>query len=242
MSSSGLVIRTEPISNHQQALAPVEQQLRGLKASQVAKMAALWTPKTILGAKVWESLKYLPPELAAEIIDQMKSLVVAESNLSVRVFRGLGFYQQGLIPWAEVGIEDWGIVSRKVVTDVGVGYIVDAFQNIVELENMKYHGLGTGTTAEAAADTALVTELTTEYNPNSTRATGTTTEGAANVYVTVATNTLDSGTPAITEHGVFSANAAGVLLDRSKFSAINLVGANGDALQTTYSLTLTSGG
>lgn len=137
-------------------------------------------------------------------------------------------------------VVDYGLASMRVVTDAGVGYIVDAFQNSVELENMKYHGLGTGTGNEAAGDTALGTELTTEYNPNSTRATGTTTEGAtANIYRTVATNTLDSGTPAVTEHGVFSAASAGVLLDRSKFAAINMVA--GDGLATTYDLTFTSG-
>lgn len=142
---------------------------------------------------------------------------------------------------ADGTVLDYGLVSMRVVTDTGVGFIVDAFQNLVEAENMKYHGLGTGTNAEAAGDTALQTELTTEYNPNSTRATGTTTEGASgNIYRTVATNTIDSGTPAVTEHGVFSASSAGVLLDRSKFAAINMV-AN-DGLQTTYDLTLASGG
>jgi hypothetical protein len=139
---------------------------------------------------------------------------------------------------------DYGIVSMRVVTDVGVAYIVDAFQNSVELENMKYHGIGTGSTAENVADTELDTELTTEYSSDNTRATGTTIEGAtANIYRTVATNTLDSGTPAIVEHGIFSqaANSGGVLLDRSVFSVINLNGAGGDGLQTTYDLTLGAG-
>lgn len=151
--------------------------------------------------------------------------------LSVTVFRGAG------------GIEEYGIVSCRVVTDAGVAYIVDAFQNSVELENEKYHGYGTGTTAEAAGDTALVTELTTQYATDNTRPTGTTTEGAtANIYRTVATLDPDADV-AITEHGVFSqaSNAGGTLLDRSKFSAINLSGAGGDTLQSTYDLTFTSG-
>lgn len=138
------------------------------------------------------------------------------------------------------GVEvDLGLVSMRVVTTVGCGFIVDAFQNLVELETMKYHGLGTGVTAEAAGDTALVTELTTEYTGN-VRATGTTTEASALVYRTVATNTLD-GTPgaALREHGVFSADSAGVLLDRTLFAAITLV--SGDGLQSTYDLTLTAG-
>lgn len=134
-----------------------------------------------------------------------------------------------------------GLAGFRVVTIVGVGYIVDAFQNLVELENMKFHGFGTGTTAEAAGDTALVTELTTQY-VGDVRPTGTTTEGAsANIYRTVGTLAPDSGgTIAVTEHGVFSANAAGVLLDRTVFAAVNVV-ASADSLQATYELTLPAG-
>jgi hypothetical protein len=134
---------------------------------------------------------------------------------------------------------DYGLVSLRVVTDVGVGYIVDAFQNIVEPENQKFHGFGTGGTAEAASQTALVTELTTQYATDNTRPTGSTTEGAsANIYRTVGTLSPDA-TVAITEHGIFSASSAGVMLDRSLFSVINL--ASGDSLQITYDLTLPSG-
>lgn len=201
-----------------------------------------WIPKSLLGESVAKALPFLPAGLRAEVLDRIKSSVVLESELRLTVFRGYGLFKAGLIPWSDVEVEPYGVVSRKVVTDVGVGFIVDAFQNSVELELMKFHGIGTGSTAEAAGDTALVTELTTEYNPNSTRATGTTSETAANIFQTVATNTLDSGTPVLREHGVFSASSAGVLLDRSVFAAITLTGANGDAIQSDYRLTLTSGG
>jgi hypothetical protein len=131
----------------------------------------------------------------------------------------------------------------RVITDAGVAAMADTFTNTVEAEVFNFHGMGTGGTAEAASQTALVTELTTEYNPNSTRATGTQTS-PSNVYQTVGTNTIDSGTPAITEHGIFSqaATGGGTMLDRSLFSAINLVGANADGIQFTYQLTFTSGG
>ena len=135
----------------------------------------------------------------------------------------------------------FGLVGVRVVTTVGVGFLVDAWQNIVELEIQKYHGLGTGVTAEAVGDAALVTELTTEYTGD-VRATGTTTEGAsANIFRTVATNTLD-GTPgaALREHGIFSAASAGVLWDRTLYAAITL--SSGDGLQSTYDLTASAGG
>lgn len=142
---------------------------------------------------------------------------------------------------ADDRILDLGLAGCRVVTDVGVGFIVDAFQNLVELENMKFHGIGTGSTAEAAGDTALVTELTTQYSTDNTRATGTTAEGAsANIYQTVGTNTVDAAV-GIQEHGIFdqAATGGGVLLDRTVFAVVNLD--NGDSLQSTYELTLPAG-
>ena len=135
---------------------------------------------------------------------------------------------------------NYGVVSYRVVTDVGVAFIVDAWDNTVELEIMNYHGCGTGGTAEAAGDTALVTESTTALNPNSTRATGTQSQPAANQYRSTGTLTFDASA-AITEHGLFSVSStgSGVLFDRSLFSAINV--ASGDSIQFQYTATLTSG-
>lgn len=139
-------------------------------------------------------------------------------------------------------VTDYGLASLRVVTTAGVTQLVNAFLNTFEPELFKFHGIGTGTNAEAAADTVLQTELTTQYNPDSTRATGTQAAQAANIYRTVATNIIDSGGPiAIREHGIFSSAtvAAGTLLDRSVFGIITLN--DNDAIQTTYDLTLPSG-
>ena len=137
-----------------------------------------------------------------------------------------------------------GLISLRVVTDTGVQYLVDCLQNLQEPENLKFHGYGTGTTAEAASQTALVTELTTEYATDNTRPTGSLTEGAsANIFRSVATLSPDgAGTLAITEHAVLSqaATGGGTMVDRSVFAAINLTRGS-DSLQTTYDLTLPSG-
>lgn len=136
----------------------------------------------------------------------------------------------------------YGVLSRRLITTAGVGYMVDAWQNTVEPENMKYHGCGTGVGAEAAGDTALGTECTTALNPDSTRATGTTEEGAsANIFKSVGTLTFDASA-AVTEHGLLSqaATGGGVLWDRSVFAAINV--GSGDSIQFTYQATLSSGG
>ena len=135
----------------------------------------------------------------------------------------------------------YGTVGYRVITSAGVAYIVDAWQNSTEVENLKYHGCGTGTTAEASGDTALVTESTTALNPDSTRATGTQTETSANVLKSAGTVTFDASA-AITEHGLFSqaATGGGTLWDRTVFSAINVV--SGDSIAFEYSVTLSAGG
>jgi hypothetical protein len=138
--------------------------------------------------------------------------------------------------------QDLGLAGCRVVTTTGVNFIVDAFQNLTEIENFKFHGVGTGTTAEASSQTALVTELTTQYSTSSTRPTGSQGEqsGNANVYETAATITV-SASVALTEHGIFSqaATGGGVMLDRTLFSAVNL--ASGESLQATYDFSCVAG-
>lgn len=136
-----------------------------------------------------------------------------------------------------------GLMSCRVVTTAGVNFLVDCLQGLAEPELLRFHGFGTGTTAEAVGQTALVAELTTQYATANTRPTGTLGEQTAtpNVFETVATNTV-SATAAITEHGILTQAAApgGVLLDRSVFGAVTLAAA--ESLQVTYRLTLPSGG
>jgi len=143
-------------------------------------------------------------------------------------------------------VEELGLAAIRLVTTAGVNFLVDAWQNTTELENLRFHGYGTGVAAEATGDTALGTEETTQYNPDNTRPTGTLAEGAsANIFRTVGTYTPDSGgTRAITEHGVFSqaATGGGTLWDRSVFSVVNLNSVNGDSLETTYEATFPAGG
>lgn len=131
------------------------------------------------------------------------------------------------------GILDLGLASVNVVTDAGVAYIIDALQNLVEAENLKYHASGTTNTAENANQTALIAEV-------GTRVAGTQVEGAiANIYKTVATLTYGSAFT-IVEHGLFSASTTGTLFDRSIFTGIGVDASTG--LEFTYQWTLNSGG
>lgn len=170
-------------------------------------------------------------------IDQIPTLVPkAERWLKFQHALRENVHASSLIGPFGISVLDYGVLSHRKVTTAGVAFLVDAWQNSVELENMKYHGCGTGTNAESNGDTALQTESTTALNPDSTRATGSLTESAANVFRTVGTLTFDAGA-AVTEHGILSqaATGGGTLWDRSVFSAINVVSA--DSIQFTYDLT-----
>ena len=139
---------------------------------------------------------------------------------------------------------EYGLASARVVTTAWVNLLVDALQDAgASLSNeFVFHGLGTGTNAEAIGDTALQTELTTQYTSNSIRPTGSNVEGAsANIYRSVGTITVDASVAA-TEHGLFNDAdvGQGTLMDRSVFSVVNLV--SGESIQATYELTVSAGG
>lgn len=158
--------------------------------------------------------------------------------------KGIGFIGRlhATVFRADGTIEHLGLISTKLITDAGVAFLVDDWDNNgQDITTMNFHGCGTGTNAEAVGDTALQTESTTALNPDNTRATGTRSQPAANQYRTVGTLTFD-GSAAITEHGILSqaATGGGTLWDRSVFSAINVV--NGDSIQFTYTCTVSSGG
>jgi len=136
----------------------------------------------------------------------------------------------------------YGTLGFRVITTAGVTFLRDDWNaNAQDFTTLNFHGCGTGTTAEAVGDTALVTESTTALNPDSTRATGTRSTPSSTSFASAGTLTFDAAA-AITEHGLFSqaATGGGTLWDRTVFSAINV--ANGDSIQFTYSATLSAGG
>lgn len=129
---------------------------------------------------------------------------------------------------------DFGVVGYRVVTTAFVNYMVDQLQTETSTwGDFKYHDSGVGTTAENVTDTAM------ETTDGEARSTGTQTETSANIYRSVGTISYTT-TKAITEHGLLNDVSAGTLLDRTVFSAINVI--NGDSVTFTYSLTVSSGG
>lgn len=84
---------------------------------------------------------------------------------------------------------------------------------------MRYVGIGTDSTAEAASNTALGTELA--------RHTGTVSYISGQIYRVIATFPSGTGTGAIVEYGLFSSNSAGTMLNRDTEDVITK-GANDD--------------
>ncbi len=127
------------------------------------------------------------------------------------------------------------VVKDKVVTTAYVNFLVDQLQaETSEFGNFKYHQCGLGTTAENITDTGIETDT------GITPVAGTQIEGSsANIYKSVATMAMDA-TEAITEHVLMSQSGAGTLMDRTKFSAINVV--SGNQIEFTFQITFSSGG
>jgi hypothetical protein len=133
--------------------------------------------------------------------------------------------------------EDLGILGRRVVTNAGVAFLVDDWDDdTTDITDMDWHDMGVCTAGcdnESAADTAL-------ENPcGEARVAGTATQAAANILQSVASITADGGAYAIVEHGLFSASSGGTLWDRTVFSVINL--AQDDGIEFTMQITFTAG-
>ena len=164
-------------------------------------------------------------KLPSRLIDTrdlfMGRIAVGKAELNAVVYR------------ADGRTESLGTISRKKVTGA---FVTDIVSNMVTdttaFGDYKYHDCGTGATAEANTQTALVTPFGGARVAGTQVAGGTST---APTYTSVATISFTS-TLAITEHGIFNASTVGTLLDRSVFAAINVV--NGDSIQFTYTLTI----
>jgi hypothetical protein len=140
----------------------------------------------------------------------------------------------GVLIKADGSRVNYGILGRRLVTTAFVEFMVDQLQTETSVwGDFKYHDAGVGVTGADVGDTDI------ETTDGESRATGTQTEGAANIYESVGTIAYTS-TKAVTEHGLFNASTGVTLMDRHTFSAINVD--NGDSVQFTYDLTVSDGG
>lgn len=131
---------------HGVVVPPFDQQL------DLQRKLLAFTPRSDLGRIVKAALGFLPTAMALDVLDAITRVAVVESSLVLTVLR-----QRESRFWGGAPIEDYGVVSRRLVTDAFVAAVVDALDVGVgfTLSNFRFHAIGTGSTAEAATETAL---------------------------------------------------------------------------------------
>ena len=117
-------------------------------------------------------------------------------------------------------------VDNLVVT-AGKGFVASRMKDATTTA-MTHMGIGTGSTAAAASNTALGSQSAR------TALTSTTVSGADVTYVD--TFAAGTGTGAITEAGLFNASSSGTMLCRTVFSVVNK-GAS-DSMTITWTVTV----
>lgn len=108
--------------------------------------------------------------------------------------------------------------EHNLVVNTGLAYIASRIKDATA-GTMTHMAVGTGTTAAAAANTALGTQLGSRVGLDST--TLVTTSATNDSVQYVATFAAGASTGAITEAGIFNDSTAGTMLCRTVFAVIN---------------------
>jgi len=137
--------------------------------------------------------------------------------------------------------EDLGLVSCKSVTLQFCEHLVDYMAQSVDtnLNDYNQHKMGSGSTAAATGDTALIAAMSGAQAEGGLTAA---THGSSSiVYQSIGTVTSTYGTDTeVREHGIFNRSTEGYLLDRSTVAAISIE--IDDVITWTYDLTIVTGG
>jgi hypothetical protein len=122
---------------------------------------------------------------------------------------------------------------HNLVVNTGLAYIISRMVGTSK-NVMSHMAIGAGTTAAAAGDTALESQLGSRVTLDSTTIAGSNNEKV--VYV--ATFGTGVGTGAVTEAGVFNAGTSGDMLCRTVFAVVNK--AADDTMEITWTITLSA--
>jgi hypothetical protein len=117
---------------------------------------------------------------------------------------------------------------KNLVVDTGLNFMTSRMKDTT-LDAMTHMAVGSGTTAAAAGDTALETQISARVSLTSTTVT-------SNAIEYVAAFGAGVSTGAITEAGIFNASTAGTMLCRTVFAVVNKGAA--DTLQITWLVTI----
>ena len=118
---------------------------------------------------------------------------------------------------------------KNLIVDTGLNFICDRMKN--DETAMTHMALGSGSTAAAAGDTTLGSQLGSREALDSSTVTN-------NEIVYVASFEAGDATGAVTEAGIFNASTGGTMLCRTVFSVVNK--AADDTLSVTWTITLSA--
>jgi hypothetical protein len=118
---------------------------------------------------------------------------------------------------------------KNLIVDTGLNFICDRMKN--DETAMTHMALGSGSTAAAAGDTSLGSQL------GSREALDSDTVSANTITYTSSFEAADA-TGSVTEAGIFNAASGGTMLCRTVFAVVNK-GAD-DSLSVTWTITLTA--
>ena len=118
---------------------------------------------------------------------------------------------------------------KNLVVNTGLNFIVSRMKDATATA-MTHMELGTGTTAAAAADTALGSAIA------ASRTALTSTTVSTNTITYVASFAAGTGTGAVTEAGIFNASSAGTMACRTVFPVVNKQ--SGDSMTVTWTVTV----
>jgi hypothetical protein len=118
---------------------------------------------------------------------------------------------------------------ENLIVDTGLDYIASRMNGTSE-SVMSHMAVGTGSTAAAAADTTLGTELD--------RNALTSTTVTSNALAYVCSWAAGDGTGSLTEAGLFNASSAGTMLCRTVFGTVTK--AADDSMTITWTITVSA--
>ena len=120
------------------------------------------------------------------------------------------------------------VAHENLITTKGFDLVCDVLGKNAQPDDLSHIGIGTGTTAAAAAQTSLVTQ-------NARQPAAYAHVAGTKVFTMAVTFAPGTGTGAVTEAGCFNAANAGTMFNRVVFAAVTKSGA--DSLTITFTFT-----
>jgi hypothetical protein len=122
---------------------------------------------------------------------------------------------------------------KNIITNVGLAAIIRLIFSALTETKFGYLAIGTGTTAEAATDTALQTEIKRK-TATQTQTTTTITNDTCLLEATFSSADGLSGSSNVSETGILNAATGGILLARKVFTAVPINWGAGDTITIRY--------